>query len=109
MTNLLPFLMLGLAYLALKVPASYQRPKFNWNTTKYVYAFGDSYTFVQGTAGLANFRFVYHLVYIIVIPMIQRFLALLGMQPSFPSLQSSCWPMKLFPRMYWSSYQLQAS
>ena len=29
---------------------------FNWERTKYMYAFGDSYTFVQGTRGLANFR-----------------------------------------------------
>lgn len=30
--------------------------KFDWDAVKYVYAFGDSYTFVQGTAGHANFR-----------------------------------------------------
>jgi hypothetical protein len=34
---------------------------FNWTVTKYVYAFGDSYTFVQGTRGLANFRWVFFL------------------------------------------------
>ncbi len=34
------------------------RHMFNWDRTKYVYAFGDSYTFVQGTEGLATFRFV---------------------------------------------------
>lgn len=33
------------------------RHTFNWDRTKYVYAFGDSYTFVQGTEGLATFRF----------------------------------------------------
>ncbi|KAI0755172.1 hypothetical protein C8Q80DRAFT_415991 [Daedaleopsis nitida] len=33
-------------------------PKFNWAKTKYVYAFGDSYTFVQGTKGHANFSFI---------------------------------------------------
>lgn len=32
---------------------------FDWNDVKYVYAFGDSYSFVQGTAGLANFRYVF--------------------------------------------------
>ncbi|KAI0350372.1 hypothetical protein OH77DRAFT_1431110 [Trametes cingulata] len=32
--------------------------KFNWDRTKYVYAFGDSYTFVQGTKGHANFSFI---------------------------------------------------
>ncbi|KII86761.1 carbohydrate esterase family 16 protein [Plicaturopsis crispa FD-325 SS-3] len=34
------------------------RLEFSWDTTKYVYAFGDSYSFVQGTAGLANFSFI---------------------------------------------------
>lgn len=33
-------------------------PHFNWDDTKFVYAFGDSYTFVQGTDGLANFSFI---------------------------------------------------
>ncbi|PBK97763.1 hypothetical protein ARMGADRAFT_987678 [Armillaria gallica] len=32
--------------------------KFDWDDVKYVYAFGDSYTFVQGTAGHANFSFI---------------------------------------------------
>jgi hypothetical protein len=32
--------------------------KFNWNDISHVYAFGDSYTFVQGTRGLANFSFI---------------------------------------------------
>ncbi|KAH8670786.1 lysophospholipase A [Xylariales sp. PMI_506] len=31
---------------------------FNWDNTKYVVAFGDSYTFVQGTEGLANYSFI---------------------------------------------------
>ena len=31
---------------------------FDWNDIHYFYAFGDSYTFVQGTDGLANFRCV---------------------------------------------------
>ncbi|KAI1793243.1 hypothetical protein LXA43DRAFT_1001538 [Ganoderma leucocontextum] len=34
------------------------KAKFNWARTKYFYAFGDSYTFVQGTRGHANFSFV---------------------------------------------------
>lgn len=38
--------------------ASDRKPTFNWAKTKYVYAFGDSYTFVQGTEGHANFRSV---------------------------------------------------
>lgn len=29
---------------------------FDWSQVKYVYAFGDSYSFVQGTLGHANFR-----------------------------------------------------
>jgi hypothetical protein len=31
---------------------------FDWNSIEYVYAFGDSYTFVQGTAGYPNYSFV---------------------------------------------------
>ncbi|KAH9838700.1 uncharacterized protein C8Q71DRAFT_752519 [Rhodofomes roseus] len=31
---------------------------FDWQSIEYVYAFGDSYTFVQGTHGLANFSFI---------------------------------------------------
>lgn len=34
------------------------RPKFNWDRIKFVHAFGDSYSFVYGTQGLANFRYV---------------------------------------------------
>lgn len=29
---------------------------FDWSAIKYVYAFGDSYSFVQGTSGFPNFR-----------------------------------------------------
>jgi len=32
--------------------------KFNWNDIKHVYAFGDSYTFVQGTEGNPAFSFI---------------------------------------------------
>ena len=32
------------------------RPKFNWARIKYIYAFGDSYTFVGGTQGYPRFR-----------------------------------------------------
>ncbi|KAF7798409.1 hypothetical protein EIP86_009630 [Pleurotus ostreatoroseus] len=58
--NLLPILFVGLAYFVLKAfgNGNNTRPKFNWKETQYVYAFGDSYTFVQGTAGLANFSFI---------------------------------------------------
>lgn len=38
-----------------------KKPEFNWTQTKYFYAFGDSYTFVQGTKGHANFRYAAHL------------------------------------------------
>ncbi|KAI0730078.1 putative lysophospholipase [Fomitopsis betulina] len=31
---------------------------FDWRSIEYVYAFGDSYTFVQGTRGHANFSFI---------------------------------------------------
>ncbi|PPQ91703.1 hypothetical protein CVT25_012916 [Psilocybe cyanescens] len=34
------------------------RPKFNWDRIKFVHAFGDSYSFVYGTQGLANFSFI---------------------------------------------------
>ncbi|KAH9885706.1 carbohydrate esterase family 16 protein [Xylariomycetidae sp. FL2044] len=34
------------------------RPSFDWAETKYLIAFGDSYTFVQGTAGYTNFSFI---------------------------------------------------
>lgn len=32
------------------------RHRFDWDNVQYLYAFGDSYTFVQGTEGYANFR-----------------------------------------------------
>ncbi|EIM85979.1 uncharacterized protein STEHIDRAFT_131659 [Stereum hirsutum FP-91666 SS1] len=41
-----------------RAPEVSHRPIFNWDTIKYFYAFGDSYTFVQGTEGLANFSFI---------------------------------------------------
>jgi len=49
-----------LGCLTLPVNALNLRPKakFNWDSVKQVYAFGDSYTFVQGTAGFANFSFI---------------------------------------------------
>jgi len=31
---------------------------FDWNAVKYVYVFGDSYSFVSGTEGTFNFRSV---------------------------------------------------
>ncbi|KAF9476538.1 hypothetical protein BDN70DRAFT_914472 [Pholiota conissans] len=34
------------------------KPKFNWEEIEFVHAFGDSYSFVQGTRGEANFSFI---------------------------------------------------
>ncbi|KAK7193085.1 hypothetical protein DPSP01_007576 [Paraphaeosphaeria sporulosa] len=34
------------------------KPSFNWSQTKQLIAFGDSYTFIQGTAGHANYSFI---------------------------------------------------
>ena len=52
------FLALLVAAIAVVVVAAVpsKQPAFSWEKTKYVYAFGDSYTFVQGTEGHANFR-----------------------------------------------------
>ncbi|CAL1712852.1 unnamed protein product [Somion occarium] len=57
---LTPILLVLFAYVALRVSAAVAnpKPKFNWANTKYVYAFGDSYTFVGGTKGHANFSFI---------------------------------------------------
>ncbi|CAD0109917.1 unnamed protein product, partial [Aureobasidium uvarum] len=48
-----------LAYLVLSVgvSAAPKKTKFNWHDTKYMLAFGDSYTYVQGTAGHVNSTF----------------------------------------------------
>ncbi|KAJ3769573.1 hypothetical protein FB446DRAFT_781078 [Lentinula raphanica] len=51
-------LKLLLATFALTAAATPASSKFNWNSTNFVYAFGDSYTFVQGTLGYPNFSFV---------------------------------------------------
>ncbi|KAK7056874.1 hypothetical protein VNI00_002591 [Paramarasmius palmivorus] len=32
--------------------------EFSWDSVKYVYAFGDSYTFVQGVSGYPNYSFI---------------------------------------------------
>ncbi|GAP83226.2 putative lysophospholipase A [Rosellinia necatrix] len=34
------------------------KSRFSWDNTKYLIAFGDSYTFVQGTAGYPNYSFI---------------------------------------------------
>ncbi|KIN05752.1 carbohydrate esterase family 16 protein [Oidiodendron maius Zn] len=41
---------------SLAVPPS--TPSFSWKNTNFLLAFGDSYTYVQGTAGLQNFSFI---------------------------------------------------
>ncbi|KAK7048420.1 carbohydrate esterase family 16 protein [Favolaschia claudopus] len=47
------FLLSGGSATAAKVPPRL----FDWDRVRYMYAFGDSYTFVQGTEGHANFSF----------------------------------------------------
>ncbi|KAF5385666.1 hypothetical protein D9757_005474 [Collybiopsis confluens] len=42
----------------LLIASSATASSFDWSSTKYVYAFGDSYTFVQGTLGFPNFSFI---------------------------------------------------
>ncbi|KAJ3731134.1 hypothetical protein DFJ43DRAFT_1081644 [Lentinula guzmanii] len=53
MLKLLPFVQ-----ILVSVAGTATSSTFNWNSTKFVYAFGDSYTFVQGTLGYPNFSFV---------------------------------------------------
>ena len=47
-----------LVLLALASPLVAEN-SFSWADTKYLVAFGDSYTYVQGTAGLQNFSFIH--------------------------------------------------
>ncbi|VDC00684.1 unnamed protein product [Peniophora sp. CBMAI 1063] len=52
--------------LSLTAVATAYKPteaSFNWVDIKQFFAFGDSYTFVQGTAGYANFSFIGDLIY----------------------------------------------
>lgn len=49
-------LSVGLLSISSVVAQPATPPKFNWDAIKFVYAFGDSYSFVQGTRGFANFR-----------------------------------------------------
>lgn len=47
----------GLSFLTIPAKSiATSRPKFDWDEIKFVHVFGDSYSFVQGTEGLANFR-----------------------------------------------------
>ncbi len=53
----LPTLALSTVFLsALAAPAGSFKPRFEWDKIKYVYAFGDSYTFVGGTEGYPRWR-----------------------------------------------------
>ncbi|KAF4628234.1 hypothetical protein G7Y89_g9917 [Cudoniella acicularis] len=46
------------AAIASALPTSHQEPSFNWEEINFFLAFGDSYTFVHGTAGLENYSFI---------------------------------------------------
>ncbi|KAB5571848.1 lysophospholipase A [Coniochaeta sp. 2T2.1] len=51
----------ALLYASLLIIPAAALPKrgtFDWDKTKHVVAFGDSYTYIQGTAGLQNFSFI---------------------------------------------------
>ncbi|KAF8857775.1 hypothetical protein BDZ45DRAFT_690689 [Acephala macrosclerotiorum] len=39
-------------------PLHQLKPSFNWHDTDFLLAFGDSYTYVQGTAGRQNYSFI---------------------------------------------------
>lgn len=48
-----------LALLFLTVPSTaHTTRRFNWDHIKYVYSFGDSYSYVQGTNGVPGFSFI---------------------------------------------------
>ncbi|KAF7365144.1 Carbohydrate esterase family 16 protein [Mycena venus] len=62
MTPLVPLFCALAVVLAGSATTAAPRPNpissvFDWNNIRYMYAFGDSYTFVQGTEGHANFSF----------------------------------------------------
>ncbi|THW28297.1 lysophospholipase A [Aureobasidium pullulans] len=50
--------LLAFVTLSVGVSAAPKKTKFNWHDTKHVIAFGDSYTYVQGTAGRQNSTFI---------------------------------------------------
>ncbi|PCD21136.1 hypothetical protein AU210_016562 [Fusarium oxysporum f. sp. radicis-cucumerinum] len=56
MLVVLLFLALAQQCFSLSLPSS--RSHFNWESTKHLIAFGDSYTFVQGTHGQPGFSFI---------------------------------------------------
>ncbi|KAI0470660.1 hypothetical protein GGR56DRAFT_139365 [Xylariaceae sp. FL0804] len=59
MARIFPSLLLGALAIAGQAAAGcIPRPYFDWDDTKYLIAFGDSYTYVQGTAGRQNYSFI---------------------------------------------------
>ncbi|KAH8687445.1 hypothetical protein BGZ60DRAFT_393605 [Tricladium varicosporioides] len=48
----------GRAAIASVLGSQKQKPSFNWPETNFLLAFGDSYTFVHGTAGRENYSFI---------------------------------------------------
>ncbi|TVY91049.1 hypothetical protein LAWI1_G006244, partial [Lachnellula willkommii] len=55
------FLLAHLCFAAALVnasPSQQSKPYFNWDETNFILAFGDSYTYVQGTSGLQNYSFI---------------------------------------------------
>ncbi|KAH7146145.1 putative lysophospholipase A [Dactylonectria macrodidyma] len=58
--TILRFLLLSLVGAAQAVPTSFaaSRHTFDWNKIRHIIAFGDSYTFVQGTRGRPKYSFI---------------------------------------------------
>jgi hypothetical protein len=56
--KLLAFLALFCVSVADAASLAASRHKFDWQSVEHVYAFGDSYSFVQGTRGHANYSFI---------------------------------------------------
>ena len=55
----LSFSLAALILLPLAFAHPHHKPgNFSWANTKYLIAFGDSYTYVQGTNGLQNYSFI---------------------------------------------------
>ncbi|TVY31201.1 Acetylesterase [Lachnellula hyalina] len=55
------FLLAQLCFAAALVnasPSHQSKPYFNWDDTNFILAFGDSYTYVQGTSGRQNYSFI---------------------------------------------------
>ena len=79
------------------LPSSGRKVRFDWTTVKYVYAFGDSYSFVGGTEGFPDFRFVALVIpcdFIVspqreIVLVREALLAVLRISPSHPSRLST--------------------